>query len=128
MSEIFIVGDRVLVEPIDGEQQTESGILLPATVADKDRVRSGRVVKVGPGYLTANPEYSDEPWKKPHEAVRYLPLQAQVGDIAHFLRKEATEFQYKSKTYLVVQHGAILVLIRPDPSDVLKHIEGILEA
>ena len=65
MSEILVVGDRVLVEPIDGEQQTESGILLPATVADKERVRCGRVIQTGPGYLTANPEYSDQPWKKP---------------------------------------------------------------
>jgi chaperonin GroES len=128
MSEILVVGDRVLVEPIDGEQQTESGILLPATVADKERVRCGRVIQTGPGYLTANPEYSDQPWKKPNDAVRYLPLQAQVGDVAHFLRKDATEFSLKSKNYLIVPHSAILVLVRPDPGDVLKHIEGILEA
>ena len=127
VSELVLVGDRVLVEPLDGEQQTESGILLPATVTEKDRIRSGRVVNVGPGYLTANPEYSDEPWKKPHEAVRYLPLQAQPGDAAFFLRKEATEFAYKGRNYLIVPHGAIMILIRPKPEDVLKHIQGMLD-
>ena len=125
--EIVLVGDRVLIEPMDGEQQTDSGILLPATVTEKERIRNGRVVKVGPGYLTANPEYSDEPWKKPHEAVRYLPLQAQPGDVAFFLRKEGTEFTYKGRSYLIVPHGAIMVLVRPKSEDVLKHLKGILE-
>ena len=43
------------------------------------------MVRVGPGYLTANPEYSDEPWTTPQQSVRYLPLQAQEGDFAFFL-------------------------------------------
>lgn len=127
MSEIVLVGDRVLVEPLDGDQKTESGILLPATVTEKERIQSGRIIKTGPGYLTANPEYSNEPWKKPHEAVRYLPLQAQPGDVAFFLRKEGTEFHFKGKMFLVVPHGAIMVLVRPDEKDVLKHLQGILD-
>ena len=127
MSEIVLVGDRVLVEPLDGDQKTESGILLPATVTEKERIQSGRIVKTGPGYLTANPEYSSEPWRKPHEAVRYLPLQAQPGDVAFFARKEGTEFNYKGKAFLIVPHSAIMVLVRPDEKDVLKHLQGILD-
>lgn len=127
MSELIVVGDRLLIEPLDGEQQTESGIVLPATVSDKDRIRSGRVIKVGPGYLTANPEYTDEPWRKPNDAVRYLPLQAQPGDIAFFLRKDALEFAYKGKTFLIVGISACQVLVRPDSGDVLKHLEDILD-
>lgn len=127
MGELIVVGDRLLIEPIDGEQHTESGIVLPASVTDKDRIRNGRVVRVGPGYLTANPEFSDQPWRKPHDAVRYLPLQAQPGDVAYFLRKEATEFSYNGKPYLVVPHGAVLVLIRPGAKDVLEHIQDMLD-
>lgn len=127
MSELILVGDRVLIEPEDDEQLTESGILLPASVAEKDRIRRGRVVKVGPGYLMANPEYSDEPWRKPHDAVRYLPLQAQPGDLAYFIRKEAIEMKYEGRPYLIVQHGAIVVLLRPEPKDVIQRIQGLLE-
>jgi len=121
------VGDRVLIEPEDDEQLTESGILLPASVAEKDRIRRGRVVKTGPGYLMANPEFSDEPWRKPNDAVRFLPLQAQPGDLAYFIRKEAIEMKYESKTFLIVQHSAIVVLLRPESKDVLQRIQGLLE-
>ena len=126
MSELILIGDRILVDPLDAEEKTDSGIVLPATVTEKERVRSGRVVKVGPGYLMANPEYTDQPWRKPDDAVRYLPLQAQEGDVAYFLRKEAIEFIFKAHTYLIVPHGAVLVLVRPDSKDVLRAIEGLL--
>jgi co-chaperonin GroES (HSP10) len=121
------VGDRVLIEPEEDEQLTESGILLPASVAEKDRIRRGRVVKVGPGYLMANPEFSDEPWRKPNDAVRFLPLQAQPGDLAYFIRKEAIEMKYEGKPLVIVQHGAIVILLRPEPKDVLQRIQGLLE-
>lgn len=127
MSELILVGDRVLIEPEDDEQLTESGILLPASVAERDRIRRGRVVKSGPGYLMANPEYTDEPWRKPHDAVRFLPLQAQPGDLAYFLRKEAIELRYEGRTFMIVPHGAILCLVRPEPKDVLQRIQGLLD-
>jgi chaperonin GroES len=128
VSELILVGDRVLIQPEDDEQVTDSGILLPASVAEKDRIRRGRVKKVGPGYLMANPEYSDEPWRKPHDAVRFLPLQAQVGDVAYFLRKEAIELKYENRLYQIVPHGAIVLLVRPDPNDVLQRIQGLLDS
>lgn len=127
MSELIIVGDRVLLEVEATEELTPSGIVLPASVSDKDRVQRGRVVKVGPGYLMANPEFSDQPWRKPHDAVRYLPLQAQPGDLAYFVRKEAIELRYEGKNYIIVQHGAIIILDRPEPKDVISRIEGMLD-
>lgn len=127
MSDLMVVGDRVLIEPLVGEQLTESGLVLPSTVTDKEKVQGGRVVRVGPGYLTANPEYSEsEPWKKPHQAVRYLPLQAEIGDFAYFLKKEAIEFLYKGREFLVVRHSSILALIRPGSSDIIDKIEEML--
>ena len=44
MSDLIVVGDRVLIEPLAGEQMTESGLVLPATVTDKDKVQGGRIV------------------------------------------------------------------------------------
>ena len=128
MSDLMVVGDRVLIEPLGGEQMTESGLVLPATVTEKDKVQGGRIIRVGPGYLTANPEYSEsEPWKKPHESVRYLPLQAEVGDFAYFLKRDAVEMQYKGHEFLVVRHASILALVRPNSSDIIDEIEKMLK-
>jgi len=126
MEEIIIVGDRVLIEPEGGEKQTKSGLYLPATVVDRERVSIGRIVRVGPGYIMPNPEYTDdEPWAPARNAVRYLPLQAKSGDLAFFLRKEMIELTFQDKDYVIVPHSAILALIRPTADDILDDIEDI---
>ncbi len=123
MSELIVIGDRVLISPFDGERQTEAGLVLPASVAEREKVRSGRVVSVGPGYVTPNPEFTEgETWKPTGQAVRYLPLQARPGDIAYFLIKESIEITYEKNEYLIVSHGAILALVRDDSDDILENI------
>ena len=126
MGELIMVGDRVLIAPDEGERKTDAGLVLPASVAEKERVRSGRVVSIGPGYVTPNPEFSEgEPWSQSREAVRYLPLQAQQGDYAFFLRKEAIEIQFEGDTFLIVPHGAILALHRADADDILENLGNL---
>ena len=123
MSELIIVGDRVLIRPEEGERQTDSGLLLPASVAERDRVGSGMIVQVGPGHLVPNPEYSEsELWNEHKSIGRYLPLQARPGDLAFFLRDDATELTYKSTKYFIVPHHAILALVRPDEEDMLEEL------
>lgn len=123
MTELIVVGDRVLIQPNAGEQKTDTGLVLPASVAEQENVRGGRVVKTGPGYLTSNPEYTEsDTWKPSETPVRYLPLQASEGDYAFFLRKKAIELRYEGEEYLIVPHSALLALIRKDetseePSD-----------
>jgi co-chaperonin GroES (HSP10) len=123
MANLIVVGDRVLINPQTGEEKTDSGLVLPASVSDQENVRSGRVVQTGPGYLTQNPEYSEtETWKESTTPVRYLPLQAEAGDHAFFLRNEAIDLRYEGTLYLIVPHSAILALVREDgtgeePSD-----------
>ena len=118
-----MVGDRVLIAPDEGERRTNSRLVLPASVAEQERVHSGRVVSTGPGYITPNPEFSEgEPWSQNREVVRYLPLQAQSGDHAFFLRKEAIEIEFEGKPYLIVPHGAILALHRSSADDILNTI------
>lgn len=119
MSELIVVGDRVLIKPQEGEQKTEAGLVLPASVTAQEKVGGGEVIRVGPGYVMPNPEYSEgDAWKQ-QEEVRYLPLQAQPGDFAFFLRKEAIELQYNEEDYLIIPHAAILALLRPDTEDIL---------
>ncbi len=123
MPELIVVGDRVLIEPDDGEQLTASGLVLPATVAERERVGFGHVVSVGPGHLVPNPEFVEgEPWNASKEAGRYLPLQAKAGDFAFFVRKESVELTYKEQKYLILPHHAILALVRPNREDIIDEI------
>lgn len=134
MAELIVVGDRVLIEPKTGEETTEAGLVLPASVSQHDDVQGGRVVKTGPGYLTQNPEYSEtETWKESNTPVQYLPLQANAGDFAFFLGNEAINLRYEETEYMIVPHNAILALVRGDetpeePSDTtLDDLEELWE-
>ena len=61
----------------------------------------------------------EEPWKitEPPSPI-YLPLEAKVGDQVLFLRKAAIEIQFAGEGYLIVPHGAILVLARDDKEEI----------
>lgn len=111
---IIIVGDRVLISPDTEKDRTEHGLYLPPTVKEKEKVQGGYVVKVGPGYAIPNPQYIDqEPWSTtPKEPVKYIPLQAEEGDYALFLKDQAIEIELDSKKHLIVPQSAILVLFR----------------
>lgn len=117
--DLIVIGDRVLIRPEEPSAKTAAGLYLPASVAAKERVHGGRVVKTGPGHLIPNPDYSEaEAWAPQREAVRYLPLQAQPGDYALYLRGEAIELEYGGTAYLIVPHAALLALVRPEnPAD-----------
>jgi co-chaperonin GroES (HSP10) len=107
----IVVGDRVLIRPQEESSRTSTGLFLPAGVAEKEKVQSGYVIKVGPGYATST-EAEDEPWKESVNKVKYIPLQAREGDLAIFLRKEAVEIEFDKEKYLIIPQSAILLLIR----------------
>lgn len=113
---IHVVGDRVLIKPDDPAERTKVGLYLPKGVVEKETVQSGRVVETGPGIAIPNFSGSaEEPWQERRDSpVRHIPVQAEVGDTAIFLRKEAVEIQYDGQDFLVVSQGAILLLIRND--------------
>ena len=113
--ELIVVGDRVLLTLDEGSEKTKAGLYLPASVREKDKVATGRVTKVGPGYPIPNPNYSeDEPWSTNKEPMRYIPLQAHDGDYAIFLREQAIEVEYEDEKYLIVPQSAILMLLRSE--------------
>jgi chaperonin GroES len=112
-SRLIVVGDRVLVAPEEGEERTNVGLYLPPTAIESRQVQGGRIVARGPGTPMGEPTGADEePWKVRGGDVRYVPMQAEVGDYALFFRKAAVEITFESKTYLVVPQAAILVLVR----------------
>ena len=114
IEKFVIVGDRVLLKPREMDSRTESGLYLPPGVEKKEKIQSGYVVKVGPGYPTIAGLESDEPWKQNNEKVQYIPLQAQERDLAIFLQDHAHEIEFGKERYMVVPHSAILMLIRED--------------
>lgn len=111
LKRLIVVGDRVLIKPKNPVDQTSSGLYLPATVTEKEQVQSGYVIKVGPGYPIPNP-VEDEPWKETEEKVKYMPLQAQEGDLAIYLQRNAIEVMYNDDKYIIVPQSAILMLER----------------
>ncbi len=115
--EMIVVGDKVLVIPDSDRDRTEHGLYLPPNVKEKERVQSGYIIKVGPGFPVPNPNYIDqESWSPtPKDPVKYIPLQAEEGDYAIFLREQAIEMEYEEKKYLIVSQSAILMLIRRHP-------------
>jgi chaperonin GroES len=112
--QMIVVGDRVLIIPDTDEDRTEHGLYLPPSVKEKEKVQSGFIVKVGPGYPVPNPNFIDqESWSpSPKEPVKYIPLQAEEGDYAIFLRDQAIEIDYEAKKYLIISQSAVLMLIR----------------
>jgi len=110
---LIVVGDRVLIKPKSPSDRTSTGLYLPPTVTEKEQVQSGYVVKVGPGYPIPSP-MEDEPWKEPDEKVKYMPLQAQEGDLAIYLQRNAIDLEYDSEKYVIVPQSAILLLDRTE--------------
>ena len=112
---LIVVGDRVLIKPKSDSGKTRSGLLLPPGYREKEEIQSGFVVKAGPGYPIPLPgDEINEPWKKKEDSVNYIPLQAQVGDLAIFLKKGAVEIQFHQKKYYIVPQHSILLLERDD--------------
>ncbi len=112
---IIVTGDRVLVRPDLAEERTKVGLYLPQTVKDKEEVIGGTVVQTGPGIPLADPsDLSDEPWKKQSGEVKFLPVEAKVGDYALFLQKAGVGIEYEGEKYIILPQSAILILVREE--------------
>ncbi len=114
LSKFILIGDRVLVKPKSQHDKTKSGLYLPPGVYEKEKIQSGYVVKVGPGYPIPAAVDVDEPWKNSSEEVKYLPLQPKEGDLAIFLQNQAHEIVFKNEKFLIIPHSAILMMIRDE--------------
>ena len=110
---LIVVGDRVLIQPEDGDERTRVGLYLPPTALEKQSVQGGTVIATGPGTPLSPPaELGEEPWKIDTGEARYLPMQARAGDYAIFFRKAAVEITFEEEKYLVVPQAAVLALVR----------------
>lgn len=112
LKRLIVVGDRVLIRPKSPSDRTNSGLYLPPTVQEREQVQSGYVIKVGPGYPIPSPS-DEEPWRD-DERVKYMPLQAQEGDLAIYLQRNAIELDYEGEPYVIVPQSSILMLERSE--------------
>ncbi|HZQ10369.1 MAG TPA: co-chaperone GroES [Anaerolineae bacterium] len=90
------LADRVIVEPLDREETTAGGILLPETA--KEKPQEGRVLSIGPGRW-------DEDGKK------RLPLEVSVDDRVIFAKYSGTEIKISDKKLLILSEKDILAVI-----------------
>jgi len=114
LRKLIIVGDRVLIKPQKESEKTSTGIYLPPGVQEKEKIQTGYIVKVGPGYPIPVPMDEGESWRTDEEQVKYLPLQAKEGDKAIFLQKGGFEIQYEKEKYFIVPQSSILMLEREE--------------
>lgn len=111
--EVIVVGDKVLVKPEEEATKTPAGLFLPQGVAVKEQVLGGYIINVGPGYPTLEVGTDGEPWSRTTRTeLRHVPLQAQKGDFALFLRRDAVDVEIDGSPYVIVPHASILLLIR----------------
>jgi co-chaperonin GroES (HSP10) len=107
---IIVVGDKVLIRPFEGNKKSQGGLYLPPNVIEKEKVHSGYVLKVGPGYPIGAPT-DDESWKS-NNSTKYIPLEATEGDQALFLKKDAIEIELDGEKLIIIPQAAILLLVR----------------
>lgn len=111
LKKLIIIGDRVLIRLTKPEDRTTSGLYLPQGVYEKEKVQQGYIIKTGPGYaIPSNVEQED--WKPQEDKVKYMPLQAQEGDLAIFLMSNATEVMYNGEKFYILPQAAILMVER----------------
>ena len=114
IDKFLMIGDKVLVKPKNPQSQTKTGLYLPPSVREKEKIQAGYIIKVGPGYPLPAQNEEREVWEKKEEDVRYLPLQAKEGDMAVYLQSAAYEISFNDEKYLIVPHSAILMLVRDE--------------
>lgn len=84
------LADRVLVEPVEAETKTASGIIIPDNA--KEKPQKGEVVAIGTGT-------KDE------------PLTVKVGDTVLYGKYSGTELKFEGKDYLMMRESDILAII-----------------
>ncbi|GAB3047084.1 co-chaperone GroES [Virgibacillus ainsalahensis] len=89
------LGDRVVIELVEQEEKTASGIVLPDSA--KEKPQEGKVVAVGSGRVTDNGEK--------------VALEVAEGDSIIFSKFAGTEVKYEGTEYLVLRESDILAVV-----------------
>ena len=111
---LILIGDKVLIKPKTPSTKTKSGLYLPPTVSENEKVLLGYVVKVGPGFPIPSVNDDDEPWKERSAEPKYGALQPKEGDQAVYLQSGTIDIEFNDEKYVIVPQSAILLLLRDE--------------
>ena len=87
--------DRVLVEPLEAEQTTASGLVIPDTA--KEKPQEGKVVATGPGRIDDN--------------GNRVEMDVKENDVVIFSKYGGTEVKYDGQEYLLLNARDILAVV-----------------
>ena len=88
--------DRILVQPLDAEQTTASGLVIPDTA--KEKPQEGKVLAVGPGRF-------DE------DGDKRIPLDVSVDDVVIYSKYGGTEIKYNGEDFLLLSARDVLAVV-----------------
>lgn len=89
------LGDRVIVEPMEGEEVTAGGILLPETA--KEKPQQGTILAVGPGRRDEDGELID--------------MDVKLNDKVLYAKYAGTEIKIDGKKLLILKESDILAVV-----------------
>lgn len=92
------LGDRLVVKPIESEETTASGIILPETA--KEKPQQGEVLAVGPGRR-------DDDGKR-------VEMDVSVGDVVLYAKYAGTEVKVNGDKLLILKEPDILAVVDND--------------
>ena len=88
--------DRIVIQQLEAEQITTSGIIIPDSA--KEKPQEGTVVSVGPGRIDDN--------------GNRVPIDVAIGDVVLYSRYGGTEVKYDGVEYLVLSARDILAIVQ----------------
>lgn len=89
------LGSRVVVEPVEQEDVTAGGIVLPETA--KEKPQKGKVLSVGPGDRD--------------EDGKHVAMDVSVGDVVLFAKYGGTEIKVEGKKLLILRESDLLAIV-----------------
>jgi chaperonin GroES len=89
------LGDRIVIELVETEEKTASGIVLPDSA--KEKPQEGKVVAVGTGRVL--------------ESGERVALEVSVDDRIIFSKYAGTEVKFEGKEYLILRENDILAIL-----------------
>jgi chaperonin GroES len=98
------LGDRLVVEPLEQEERTASGLVLPETA--KEKPQKGTVLAVGPG-------------ARDDEGKRII-MDPRVGNLVLFAKYAGTEIKIDGKKLLILKESDILAIMDDEPKSKKK--------
>jgi chaperonin GroES len=89
------LGSRVVIEPVEQDDVTAGGIVLPETA--KEKPQKGKILSVGPGDRD--------------EDGKYIKMDVKAGDIILFAKYSGTEIKVDGKKLLILRESDLLAIV-----------------